>query len=396
MPAKEATGARETTLAVRAAMIAAGRFSLPRRRRVMRSRPVIVSILLHLLVLALVMLSVRPRRHEAEYVPPAPVAMVFENGGGPRAVSPTARRLGPPERVAEASRPAALNPVSPPAVARAAPPSPLHAPATSHPLAAAPPSSAQIALASPPPTVLKPAVPAARAVAPSPPVPLRGISPSPPMALLAPVTPKPRAAAPPEQQYSVRLPPPSETEAFLEPPAFPAPRPFVPAPLPMPPSPPRHVPPPPPAPPAPHYLVMNNMSYGGPLRGTTNSPRQSGQLNLALNRSTIRNALSRDFAIQGNIGPDWRAELTQWVNERKYYPEQALELGQQGSVMIRLVIARNGSVLSDTLVESSGSPFLDSAWLGLFQGARLPPFPPGTPSHQITLEATMHFILISD
>lgn len=141
---------------------------------------------------------------------------------------------------------------------------------------------------------------------------------------------------------------------------------------------------------------MNNMSYGGAPQSADSPSPQSGRLNLALNESTLRNALSREFSIQGNIGPDWRAELSQWVNERKYYPEQAIEMDQQGAVMIRLVVERDGTVRDVTLLESSGSPFLDSAWVGLFQGARLPPFPPGTPDNQITLEATMHFILVAD
>jgi protein TonB len=145
---------------------------------------------------------------------------------------------------------------------------------------------------------------------------------------------------------------------------------------------------------------MNNMSYGAPPPGASAgapappSP-QSGRLNLALNESVMRNAFGNQFTIHGEIGPDWRAELSQWVNERKYYPEQAIEMEQQGAVMIHLVVERDGTVRSVTLEQSSGSPFLDSAWLGLFQGARLPPFPPGTPSSQITLDATMHYILVN-
>jgi periplasmic protein TonB len=248
----------------------------------------------------------------------------------------------------------------------------------------------RLALAAPP-RPLRPAPPQLASPAPSKP-----LRPTPPPVAIPAVVPAPPVTLPPpsEQQYSVYLPP-AETEALLQPPPIPAPRPFIPPPLPVPPTPPSHVPPPPPAPPAQRYLVLNHLSYGSPAQQGTSTP-QSGRLNLALNQSVLNDSLSREFSIQGNIGPDWRAELTEWVNERKYYPEQALELDQQGNVMIRLVIARDGTVRGVTLLQSSGSPFLDSAWLGLFEGARVPPFPPGTPSDQITLEATMHFILVND
>ena len=146
-------------------------------------------------------------------------------------------------------------------------------------------------------------------------------------------------------------------------------------------------------PPLPNYIAMNNMSYGSPPHALVLHPGHG--LQLAPSESDLRNAFSQDFKILGKIGPDWSAELTRWVDERKYYPERAVALGQQGSVMIRLVIERNGKVKKVTLVRSSGSPYLDSAWTGLFEGSRVPPFPPGTKADQITIDATMHYILIN-
>jgi TonB family protein len=401
---------------VTAAMIAGGRIApLVERRRGMRSWQVIGSLLLHLLVLALVVLSVRPRRHPNQFVPPAQVAMVFENGGVPHPAAPKAQRLGPPERAHLAPPPAALSPVPPRVVARAAPPPVLQAVPPLGGVARAVPSPPAVVQTAPPAVQTAPAAPHPLASVPAPraaaqPKVARAVQPAPErVARAAPPPPVLQAVAPPvvparpvvpaqpsEQQYSVRLSQ-SELQAFLQPPSVPAPLPFVPAPLPVPPTPPRTVPPAPPAPPAQRYLVMNNMSYGGPPQGAAASPApQSGRLNLALNQSVMRNAFAREFSIHGDIGPDWEAALSQWVNERKYYPEPALEMDQQGSVAIRLVVARDGSVLNVTLLQSSGSPFLDQAWLGMFRGARVPPFPPGTPSNEITLEATMHYILVND
>ncbi|HWA81655.1 MAG TPA: TonB family protein [Acetobacteraceae bacterium] len=398
------------------AVSASERMAPPIGWRVMRSRPVIVSILFHILVLALVVVVVRPRRPPVEFVPPASVALVFENGGAQHATAPKAERIGPPEQAQPAPSPPALRPVQPRGLARALPPPPVQPPPVTRPPSLAqsapvpqpvPEAPRPLAQAPAPKPAPQPSSPPAKLAFAAPPTPLHPSSPpraapsavAPPTVAPAPLESGPSAS---EQQYSVWLPP-SETQAFLQPPSLPAPRPFIPAPLPVPPTPPRHVPPPPPQPavarpaaPAQRYLVLNNMSYGTPATTDAPAPQSSGRLNLALNQSLLNASLSRDFNIQGNIGPDWRAELTQWVNARKYYPEQALELGQQGSVMIRLVIARDGSVRDVQLLQSSGSPFLDSAWLGLFEGARLPPFPPGTPSNQITLEATMHYILVND
>lgn len=136
---------------------------------------------------------------------------------------------------------------------------------------------------------------------------------------------------------------------------------------------------------------MNRMSFGDP--GQSRAPPRRG-LNLALNRSVLNGEISNDFAIEGKIGPDWRAELARWVNERKYYPRNAIEMGQQGAVQIQFVVARNGQVRSVSLLRSSGSPFLDQAWLTLFRGATLPAFPAGTKADELTIRATMHYILI--
>ncbi|MDA8051656.1 MAG: energy transducer TonB [Rhodospirillales bacterium] len=284
------------------------------------SRAALLSLLLHVLVLAVLLISIRPHRRE-EFVQPSTFALVFENGGAPRATAPPAIRHGPPLK---ASAPARPLPPPPPA---------------------------------PPPRVT-----------PSPPAPPRVVPPlSPPVI---------------RPGFAVHLPPSAEVQAFLQPPPLPRP---APAPA-VPPAPAR-----PPAPPQ-HALVLGSLSYGNAPHPAPAVPSRG--LNLALSQSEIRHAFAPDFAIRGNIGPDWRAELTRWVDRRKYYPYAAAEMGQQGSVEINLVISRTGRVETVRLLRSSGSPFLDSAWLGLFRNARVPPFPPGTKADRITIRATMHYILI--
>lgn len=300
------------------------------------SRSAVLSVLLHLLVLAALVVGIE-RRHEEAFVPPAPIAVVFEHGGAARTTAPRTTRHGPPAT----AKPAAL------------------------PAPTAPPERN----ARPAPTALPPPAPA-------------------PPPLPAPAA--PRATTP---GLAIRVPSFPEVQAFLQPPPVPRP-----APLPLaPPAPAGRPPPAPaarptPAPAPPRTLYMPTFSYGAAPHAPPAAPSRG--LNLALSQSQLQRAFAPDFAIEGHIGPDWQAELTRWVDERKYYPYSAIEMNQQGSVEIRLVIDKSGKVEGVSLLQSSGSPFLDSAWLGMFRGASVPPFPPGTEADRITIRATMHYILI--
>jgi protein TonB len=142
--------------------------------------------------------------------------------------------------------------------------------------------------------------------------------------------------------------------------------------------------------PAQHYTVMNNLSFGHPAPPM---PFQNRALNLNLS-SADQNVLNGpEVTVKGDAGPDWDAELDQWVEDHKYYPDSAIEQNQQGSVRIHFTVDRAGHVTGLRMEDSSGSPFLDQAWLGLFQGAQLPPFPASAKDNQVTVDATMHFIL---
>lgn len=294
------------------------------------SRSALISVLLHGVVLAALVIFMQ-RHQPQEYVPPAPIAMVFEHGGAPRATAPPAARRGPPETAALPARPQPNVPVRPlPGPPPAAPPAPQE------------PASAP--------------------------------------------RPAPRPAPP---GVAVHLPSEAQMQAFLEPPKIARPQPspgIAPAPAPQP----TTTPPPQKLPP--HTLFVPSLSFGSTHQATPQAPGRG--LNLALNRSELQRAFAPDFAVEGKIGPDWLSELSNWVDQRKYYPYSAAEMGQQGTVELRLVIERNGQVAGARLLQSSGSAFLDQAWLGMFRGARVPAFPAGTKAEQIIIRATMHYILI--
>jgi len=142
---------------------------------------------------------------------------------------------------------------------------------------------------------------------------------------------------------------------------------------------------------APRYVIMNNMSLGNPAPPTTFNHRA---MNLDLTAADSQAVDGPQLTIKGDVGADWNAALDQWVEDHKYYPQAALEQNQQGAVRIRFHVDRAGNVTGVQMLNGSGSPFLDQAWSGLFQGAQLPPFPPGSKADNVEVDATMHYELL--
>ncbi len=198
--------------------------------------------------------------------------------------------------------------------------------------------------------------------------------------------PPPASAPPAASQPEVRLDMPEMSEmplATLPAPA-PQPAPALPA-TPAPRNPGRN------ARPAPHYTVMNNLSFGQPAPPV---PFARRALNLDLSAADQDAMNGPELTVKGDAGADWNAALDRWVEAHKYYPDSAIAQNQQGNVRIHFTVDRQGNVSGLKLTDGSGSVFLDQAWLGLFQGARLPPFPPGAKDDKVTVDATMHYILL--
>ncbi len=212
----------------------------------------------------------------------------------------------------------------------------------------------------------------------------------PPRPLPLPPQPAPQPTPPPPQQMAQAQP-----DVRLDMPQY-----MLPAPT-LPPAPTLQAPPPARPAPRPHprprpshnYLVMNDMSFGG-AGSTSNQARPSAHPGLNLNvPQASQQSADDDLNVKGDAGADWNAALRKWVDEHSYYPSAASEQGQQGYVRIRFTTDRAGNVTGLRLLGSSGSPFLDQAWLGLFENAQLPPFPPDAKDDHVTVDATMHYEL---
>ena len=255
-----------------------------KRRRLAPS--LAVSVLVHALLLALVVLLARHRTELPEWLPPPAFEVVPDTGG---AAKPSVAAPEPRERSE-----------TPPESAPASPPAPAPAPAAP----ATPPSAA------------------------------------PEMSLILPVPAEPA------------LPPFEMSEPAVKPALPPlAPHPAFPAPM--------------------------TYSLGTPAPRPSPQRRAGRGIDVSLGEGVVGAVDTKIFGRTDNkeVGPDWYNRFAAWWDRHGYYPPQAGENGQQGDVVLDLVILRNGQVARVALAERSGSQWLDMAALGVFRGARLPALP---------------------
>lgn len=334
-----------------------------------RRRPwtIIASVLLHLAALAFLLTA---RRAE----PPTPVApsydLVFENGGSSDAPTAPDRSLDTPSEA--------------PAVEL--PPTPLPEPPA-------------------PPT------PTGSQVPEFPPEP-QSTPPEP--ALIPEPTPEPAPAEPPVQS----LPEPESAPEAAPAPEPPAVRLAEPGPTPTPLSPQALVPelpalvPPPPLPPAPSNSRQQALQHPlpgafpppidlnfGPAASRAPAPRigrSSRAIDLSLGAPKPGpNKSEAFFDIRAaNIGADWAQGLAAYWRAHRYYPQQAAQNGEDGTVEIQLVVNRLGRVESVEIQRRSGSPWLDMAAIGTWRNAQLAPLPAENTDRTITIPLTINYVLI--
>ncbi len=90
---------------------------------------------------------------------------------------------------------------------------------------------------------------------------------------------------------------------------------------------------------------------------------------------------------------DWLRAIAAWLAAHRTYPEQARREGEQGTVVLRLVIARDGTVREASLLESSGHADLDRASLTDVSFAHLPPAPSPDAPAELTLRVPIRYAL---
>jgi TonB family protein len=95
-----------------------------------------------------------------------------------------------------------------------------------------------------------------------------------------------------------------------------------------------------------------------------------------------------------DVGEDWFNLVSAWWLRHRFYPSEAGRLEQEGDVALRLVVARDGAVRAVDVEHGSGSPWLDMGALAVFRDAKLPPLPPDVRDPDVTLEFTIHYMII--
>lgn len=317
----------------------------PRRRRM--GTVLLISLWLHLTVLLLLVVTIEQRGSEG-LPPPSTVDLVFESGDQDK--PPTEQQL---------------------AVPSAPPPAPSASQAQAVPVPPVPPPAPAVEL--PPPT------------------------PPPPVAVAPQPAPLPTPPTPPAEAGELPLPPPLPPVAML--PRLTPP----PAPTPQRPSPPQRAAPPQavapqrPAPaPAPGaFPTPMAFSFGGSKALTppsASAPKGGQHGRRTLDISLTLQHGDTGTTLNGRGGEDWGNELVAWVNQHKYYPPQAAMNGEDGEVMVRVVVNPNGKVTSVEKRRGSGSQWLDMALVALFRDANVPP--PPDKSEPTEFNFTMHYILI--
>ncbi len=136
-------------------------------------------------------------------------------------------------------------------------------------------------------------------------------------------------------------------------------------------------------------------SLGGPAATPSVRRRVGRGIDLSLGHGVIGAEDTKVFGRSDSkeVGPDWYNRFAAWWDRHSYYPPQAGQNGQQGEVVLDLVVLRSGRVQRVALISGSGSQWLDLAALGVFRDASLPPLPSNAaPSVPITL--TIHYQIV--
>jgi len=137
-----------------------------------------------------------------------------------------------------------------------------------------------------------------------------------------------------------------------------------------------------------------DFSFGGPSAKPDTLAFGKPLLSLTLPRRGPADPTPYSLDTDADVGLDWRNALSQWVEEHAYYPTQAAEMHQQGTVRVLVTATPDGHVLSVDMERRSGSPWLDLALEGMFRGAKLPPMPKSAGDQPVPFHFTMHYIIV--
>lgn len=217
-----------------------------------------------------------------------------------------------------------------------------------------------------------------------------GILPEPPLvkdrsaqAINIALAPKPTIESAEEPATKQKLVPVPEPEPKAEPKPKPAPSP-VPKPVPQ--SVPKPAQPPPQKPPS---SALPNPERVAAVQ-TTSPPAD----NNSTSSTTSNQSQSETVGKLRDAPADYRATLGAWLARHKNYPRRARRLHQEGTVVLHVVMDRNGRVLEWKIRSSSGSDLLDTAVEEMIKRANpLPALPDTMTASTLEFSVPVNFAL---
>ena len=252
-------------------------------------------------------------------------------------------------------------------------------------------------------------------------------SPAPPSPPEAPETPQPPTPADAETAPTAPepLPPgpmqlaaPAEAERTELPPATPAAPPQVrleappsPAPAPPPPfvlpTPPEPLPEPPRPRPAPQSRTAGTLANPldldfGPSASRAPAPRTTARRGTVASRSIdlspgAPKGLNRQQAFfaarAANATAEWVRDTNAYLARHGYYPRQAAENGEDGTVELEITVKRSGQVTDVSVRSRSGSSWLDLGALSILRNAKLTPLPDELEGDTVTIPVRLSYLL---
>ncbi|MDJ0388421.1 TonB family protein [Roseomonas sp. E05] len=148
-----------------------------------------------------------------------------------------------------------------------------------------------------------------------------------------------------------------------------------------------------PAPPRPASPFAGTIDLGrsipltmAPQPAPRSRPAPGGQMDMAIGPVPERSLMPRrdspaigsplSYVSGARPSMDWGSAFQQWVQRRMFYPRAAVQAGEDGAVVLRVTVEKDGRVSAVRVITSSGSRWLDSASLSLFRDQIGPAFPP--------------------
>jgi periplasmic protein TonB len=118
-----------------------------------------------------------------------------------------------------------------------------------------------------------------------------------------------------------------------------------------------------------------------------------GPVNSVASLPSIASEERRMLSAGGSDMEDFRSRILAAIREAIYFPKEALTRKKHGEIVVRFTVNRDGSVSDLSVVQASGSPFLDEAALAIIRRAAkaFPSIPVSLAPDRISYAVPIHF-----